>query len=351
MNLLKQTEYLHWLQDIKAQICGSQIKAALKVNSELILLYFNIGKQIVEKQNKTTWGNSVIEQLSKDLKKDLNDTNGFSKSNLYAMRQFYTVFSNFHQLGGELDEVPDFVKKYCVRIPWRHLVLLLQKTKKTEQLQFYIFETLYNNWSRNILQLQIDSNLFERQGKAIHNFDVVLPKPEADLLNETLKSPYNFDFLTLEKNALEKDIEKGLIQNITDFILELGKGFAFLGKQYKVEYEQKQYFIDLLFYNVNLHCYVIIELKVGDFKPEYIGKLNFYLNLVDATLKKDYDKPSIGILLCKTKEKFEIEFSLKDINKPIGVSEYKFNELPLEIKQKMPSVEELECELKRLSHE
>lgn len=217
MNLLKQTEYQHWLQDIKEQIRGSQIKAALKVNSELILLYFSIGKQIVEKQNKITWGNSIIEQLSKDLKKDLNDTNGFSKSNLYAMRQFYTVFSNFHQLGGELDEVPDFVKKYCVRMPWRHLV--------------------------------------------------------------------------------------------------------------------------------------IIELKVGDFKPEYIGKLNFYLNLVDATLKKDYDKPSIGILHCKTKEKFEIEFSLKDINKPIGVSEYKFNELPLEIKQKMPSVEELECELKRLSHE
>ncbi len=228
---------------------------------------------------------------------------------------------------------------------------MLQKIKQQNEFEFYLNQTIKNNWSRNILQLQLESNLYQRQGKAIHNFNAVLPMPEADLLHETLKNPYNFDFLTLESNALEKDIEKGLVSNITHFILELGKGFAFLGKQYKAAYQNKEYFIDLLFYNVNLHCYVVIELKVGDFMPEYIGKLNFYISLVDATLKKEQDKPTIGILLCKTKEKFEIEFALKDINKPIGVSEYRFNELPTEIKREMPSVEELEHELKKLNYE
>jgi predicted nuclease of restriction endonuclease-like (RecB) superfamily len=265
------------------------------------------------------------------------------------MRQFYLVFSNFHQVGGNLDEVPPLVKNICINLPWRHLVLMLQKIKQQDELEFYLTQTIENNWSRNILQMQIDSNLYQRKGKAIHNFKEVLPLPEADLLHETLKNPYNFDFLSLEKNVLEKDIEKGLIQNITQFILELGKGFAFLGKQYKIAYNNKEYFIDLLFYNVNLHSYVVFELKVGDFMPEYIGKLNFYINLIDATLKKENDKPTIGILLCKTKEKFEIEFALKDINKPIGVSEYRFNELPIEIKREMPTIEELEFELKKSS--
>jgi predicted nuclease of restriction endonuclease-like (RecB) superfamily len=348
MSLINNQEYIHWFHSIKNQIKNTQIKAALKVNNELILLYYHLGKQIVEKQSQEQWGNGIIEQLSKDLKSAFSDINGFSKSNLYAMRQFYLVFSNFHQVGGKLEDIPYIVKNICVNIPWRHLVLMLQKIKQQDEFIFYLMQTIENNWSRNILQLQIESNLYQRKGKAVHNFKEVLPLPEADLLNETLKNPYNFDFLTLEKNALEKDIEKGLINNITHFILELGKGFAFLGKQHKVSYQQKEYFIDLLFYNVNLHCYVVIELKVGDFMPEYVGKLNFYLNLIDATLKKEMDKPTIGILLCKTSEKFEIEFALKDINKPIGVSEYRFNELPTDIKSEMPSLEELEFELKKL---
>ncbi len=351
-NLFQNSEYKVWLNDLKAKIKNSQIKASLHVNKELILLYYDLGKQIIEKQNHSKWGNGIIDQLSTDLKKSFDDVTGFSKSNLYAMRQFYLVFSNFHQLGGNLEDknkLPDIVENQCVYLPWRHLVLILQKVKKQEEIYFYITQTVENNWSRNVLNIQIESDLFYR--KAIHNFKNVLPNIQADLLHETLKNPYNFNFLTLEKNALEKEVEKGLISNITQFILELGKGFAFLGKQYKVEYRAKEYFIDLLFYNVNLHCYVVIELKVGEFQPEHIGKLNFYLTLIDNTLKKEKDAPSIGILLCKNHEKFEVEFALKDVTKPIGVSEFRFNELPLEVQREMPSVEELENELKKISHE
>lgn len=344
------SEYVSWLQELKTKILNSQQKAVLHVNQELILLYYDIGKTIVEKQNETTWGSGIIEQLSKDLSKSMGQISGFSKSNLYAMRQFYLTFEKFHQPGGKTKPVSNTVSNLCVYLPWRHIVLVLQKVKTEAEIIYYLQKAIENNWSRNVLNLQIESNLFERKGKAIHNFEQVLPKLQADLLHETLKNPYNFDFLTLEKNVHEKHIEKGLISNISKFILELGKGFAFLGQQYPITYNSKDYFLDLLFYNVNLHCYVVIELKIGEFLPEYVGKLNFYINLVDATLKKEIDTPTIGILLCKGHEKFEVEFTLKDINKPIGVSEYRFNELPLEIQKEMPSVEELEQELKNFEN-
>ena len=254
----------------------------------------------------------------------------------------------FHQLGGKLqpsDTLPEMVVNYCVKLPWRHIVLVLQKVKDTKEAEFYFIETLKNNWSRNVLGIQIEAKLYERQGKVISNFENVLPLFEADLLKETLKNPYNFDFLTLGKNALEREIENGLISNMSKFLIELGKGFAFLGQQYKLEVGAKEYVMDLLFYHTKLHCYVVIELKAGEFEPEYVGKLNFYLSAVDSCLKSERDNATIGILLCKNKDTFEVEFALRDVKKPIGVSEFSFNELPLEIQREMPTVEELESEL------
>jgi predicted nuclease of restriction endonuclease-like (RecB) superfamily len=351
-DLLKNTDYKNWLVDLKSTIQQRQIKAALAVNSELILLYWELGKQIAQKQENTKWGTGLIEQISKDLRIAFPDVNGFSKSNLYSIKIFYLTYSQYdtilHQVGGKLEvnkNLPEIVTHYCINIPWRHIVLVLQKVKNIKETEFYFQETIKNNWSRNVLNIHIQSKLYERQGKAISNFNNVLPLYEADLLNETLKNPYNFDFLTLEKNVLEREIENGLIGNMSKFLIELGKGFAFLGQQYLIEVGTKEYFLDLLFYHTKLHCYVVIELKAGEFEPEYVGKLNFYLSAVDANIKTDKDNPTIGILLCKNKDTFEVEFSLKDINKPIGVSEFSFSELPLDIQIGMPTVEELEHEL------
>jgi predicted nuclease of restriction endonuclease-like (RecB) superfamily len=240
------------------------------------------------------------------------------------------------------------VDKYCFNIPWRHLVLFLQKIKNKKEMLFYLKAIVENNWSRNILNVHIESNLYKRQGKAITNFSNTLPMPQADLFKETLKNPYNFDFLTLEKDARERELERGLIANISKFILEMGKGFAFLGEQYQLTINRKDYFLDLLFYHVRLHCYVVIELKIGEFEPEYLGKMNFYLSAVDSLLKTEADNQSIGILLCKNQNVLDVEFALRDINKPIGVSEFSFKELPVKIQNQMPSAEELNNELSNL---
>jgi predicted nuclease of restriction endonuclease-like (RecB) superfamily len=351
-DLLKNTEYKSWLSVLKSTIRQRQMKAVLSVNSELILMYWELGKQIVEKQVNAQWGSGLIDSVSRDLRLEFPDVSGFSKSNLYSMKAFYLAFFQsdaiFHQLGGKLqpsDTLPEMVVNYCVKLPWRHIVLVLQKVKDTKEAEFYFIETLKNNWSRNVLGIQIEVKLYERQGKVISNFENVLPLFEADLLKETLKNPYNFDFLTLGKNALEREIENGLISNMSKFLIELGKGFAFLGQQYKLEVGAKEYVMDLLFYHTKLHCYVVIELKAGEFEPEYVGKLNFYLSAVDSCLKSERDNATIGILLCKNKDTFEVEFALRDVKKPIGVSEFSFNELPLEIQREMPTVEELESEL------
>jgi predicted nuclease of restriction endonuclease-like (RecB) superfamily len=351
-DLLKKTEYKSWLSYLKSTIKQRQMKAVLSVNSELILLYWELGRQIVEKQEEAKWGSGLIDRVSRDLRLEFPDVSGFSKSNLYSMKAFYLAFSQseviFHQLGGKLkpsDALPEIVEKYCVKLPWRHIVMILQKVKDTKEAEFYFIETIKNNWSRNVLGIQIEVKLFERQGKVISNFENVLPVFEADLLKESLKNPYNFDFLALGKNALEREIENGLIANMSKFLIELGKGFAFLGQQYKIEVGAKEYFMDLLFYHTKLHCYVVFELKAGEFEPEYVGKLNFYLSAVDSYIKSEKDNPTIGILLCKNKDTFEVEFALRDVKKPIGVSEFSFNELPLEIQREMPTVEELEGEL------
>ncbi len=354
MNLIF-SKYQDFIIEIKNQILQSQSKAALVVNKELILLYWNIGKMIFENQSLLEGRNNFIEQLSKDIKSEFPLISGFSRSNLFNIRKFYNFYSSISvQQPAGLDlnhSVQQVVGLNDLSlIPWGHHVVILEKTKSIEEAQFYIEETIKNNWSRAVLLIQLKQNLFERQGKSINNFDKTLQKNQAQLASQILKDPYNFDFLTLESKVHELEIEKQLTENITKFLLELGKGFAFIGRQYSIEVGKKSYAIDLLFYHIILRCYVVIELKTVEFEPEFAGKLNFYLSAVDNLLKSENDNPSIGILLCNGKNGIEVEYSLKDINKPIGVSEYTFTEkLPKIYENSIPTVNEFEKLLKENS--
>lgn len=375
VDLITNSDYKNWLFDLKLKIKQSQIKAALAINSELILMYWELGKQIAEKQRKAKWGSGFIEQLSNDLKSEFPEMSGFSISNIYETMKFYKYFSqnepafrqlggqlssigsggntkdlNFHQLGGNL-LLHSYITNFCVKIPWRHIVLILQKCNTIDAVHFYIEKTIENNWSRSILEYQIETNLQKRQGKAISNFKYTLPEIESDLAQQLLKDPYNFEFLSLSTEAKEKDLEQKLIQHITQFLLELGKGFAYLGKQYSLKVGRKDYRMDLLFYHIQLKSYIVIELKMKEFEPEFIGKLNFYISAINELVKTENDNPTIGILLCKNKDNFEVEFALKDINNPIGVSEFKYAALPDDIKKALPTLEEFENELKKIHNE
>ena len=374
VDLITNSDYKNWLFDLKLKIKQSQIKAALAINSELILMYWELGKQIAEKQQNAKWGSGFIEQLSNDLKIEFPEMSGFSISNIYEIMKFYKYFSQnesvFHQLGGQLSstgfgntkdlnfhqvggnlQLHNYITNFCVKIPWRHIVLILQKCNTTDAVHFYIEKTIENNWSRSILEYQIETNLQKRQGKAISNFKYTLPEIESDLAQQLLKDPYNFEFLSLSTEAKEKDLEQKLIQHITQFLLELGKGFAYLGKQYSLNVGRKDYRIDLLFYHIQLKSYIVIELKMKEFEPEFIGKLNFYISAINELVKTENDNPTIGILLCKNKDNFEVEFALKDINNPIGVSEFKYAALPENIKKALPTMEEFKNELKKIHNE
>lgn len=239
-----------------------------------------------------------------------------------------------------------FVPQTVAQLPWGHNRLIISKVKTVDEAEFYCFETISNGWDRDTLELQIKKNLFQSRGSAISNFDSTLPAKQSKLVTQTLKDPYNFDFLGLYDDALEKAIEDELTKHITEFLLELGKGFAFLGRQYRIEISDSDYYLDMLFYHVELRCYVVIELKSGKFKPEFAGKLNFYLSAVDSQIRKQGDNPTIGILLCKSKDKIEVEYALRDINKPMGISEYRLTDaIPENLKAKLPSIEELESGL------
>lgn len=329
-------EYSFWIREIKQTIYSAKTKVALSINSGLIELYWEIGKNIFLKQNQNNWGSKIIDKIATDLKHEFPDIKGFSRRNIYAMRQLYTFYSQEFE----------FVPQNVAQIPWGHNRLVLSKSETINEALFYINQTIENNWSRDILEIQLDSKLYYRQGKAITNFDKTLPEKQSKLVTNILKDPYNFDFLGLENDALEKAIEDKLTKHITEFLLELGKGFAFIGRQYKIEISESDYFIDLLFYHLNLRCYIVVELKAGKFKPEFAGKLNFYLSAVDSQIKNELDNPTIGILLCKKKDKIEAEYALRDINKPMGISEYRLTEsIPDELKTQLPSIEEFENNL------
>lgn len=344
-------EYIIWLNALKFKIRSTQLKTAIAVNSALIQFYWELGKMIAEKDN--IWGNNLIAQIAKDLKTEFPEMKGLSRSNLFNAKKFYNFYNE------QLVQITEAVivqqsvgqigQQLFAQLPWGHNIMIFTKSKDIEEANFYIQHTIENNWSRDVLALQIKTNLYSRQGKSINNFKNTLPEPLSDLAVQTLKDPYIFDFLNMTTSFKERDIELQLVKHISKFLLELGKGFAFIGQQYHIEIAENDYYIDLLFYHVKLKCYVVIELKNTKFIPEYAGKLNFYLSAIDSLLKTEDDKATIGILLCRDKNNIEAEFALRDINKPMGVSEFDFTEiLPDEFKSSLPTIEEIENELKKL---
>lgn len=335
MSLL-DNNYKKWLEQIKQKIKNAQLKVATNANSLLLELYWEIAEEIIKKQENASWGDSVIEQLAVDLKLSFPNIKGFSRRNLYAIRQWYLFYSQQYE----------FVPQTVAQIPWGHNRLIITKIKTIEEAIFYCRATLENSWNRDSLEIAIKNQYYLTKGKSISNFNKTLPEPYSDLAHETLKNPYNFDFLGLEDDALEREIENAMIEHIAKFLIEMGKGFAFVGRQYQLIVSDNEYYIDLLFYHLQLRCFVVVELKSGKFKPEYAGKLNFYLSAVDTQLKHSTDNPSIGLILCKHKDKIEAEYALRDLNKPIGISEYILTQsLPDNFKSQLPTVEQLENQL------
>lgn len=328
-------DYAALLSDLKARIGSAQVRAAVAVNTELVTLYWQVGQALNERVQAAGWGAKVLEQLSRDLKLAFPELGGFSPRNLRYMRQFAAAWP-----------APDLWQQAVARLSWAHQVVLLEKLSALEARLWYAQATLEYGWSRNILIHQIESRLLERQSAAQTNFTRTLPTPQSELAQNLLKDPYAFDFLTLGQAAHERDLERGLIRHLREFLLELGVGFAFMGNQYRLEVGGEEFFLDLLFYHARLHCYVVIELKVTDFKPEYAGKLSFYLTAVNRELRREGDAPTIGILLCKTKNDVVVEYALAENNQPIGVSTYTLAEaLPKEIEDVLPTVAQLEAEL------
>jgi predicted nuclease of restriction endonuclease-like (RecB) superfamily len=336
------TSYASFVEQLKSRVRQAQLKASLAVNSELIQLYWDMGKAIVEKQEKEGWKAQIIEKLCKDLQNAFPGMQGFSRANVFYMRSFYLAYARVQQPVGLLNELP------IVQIPWGHNVVLITKLKDTQERLWYAQQTVEYGLSRRALEDWIKSKAYKRHGKAITNFAQRLPDPQSRLAQEVLKDPYNFDFLTLASDYRESELEQGLIDHIQKFLLELGKGFAFIGRQYHLEVDGDDYYLDLLFYHTKLHCYCVVELKTTAFKPEYTGKLNFYLSAVDDLLKQEADNPSIGILLCETKGTLKIEYALRDINKPIGVSGYTtktMSAISKQLRSSLPTVEDVESEL------
>lgn len=329
-------DYSAWLKEIKNKVRTVQLKAAVKVNFEMLNFYWELGADIAEKQAAAKWGDGFISKLSHDLMAEFPDMKGFSKRNLELIRKWFCFWS-------VQDEI---AKQLATQIPWWHNVVIITKTKNTDEALFYVQKTIQNNWSRAVLTHHIESRLYAREGKAISNFITTLPEPQSDLARQTLKDPYNFDFLMLREKHDEKELEDALINHITHFLLELGEGFAYIGRQLPLKVGEREFYIDLLFYHTRLHCYVVVELKTTDFEPEHAGKLNFYIKSVDSQYRQDGDQPTIGIILCKSKDKLVAEYALSDIHKPIGVSEYQLiHILPDNLKQSLPSIEEIEAEL------
>ena len=343
------TEYQDWLNTIKQRVVSARLRVALAANRELILFYWELGAQIAEKQAQSQWGDKLIAQLSADLQKAFPDLKGLSASNLKYCLRFFHFYRSTPTLAEPKNLPEPFGQQAVDQIPWGHNILIFTKCSNTTEAGFYITQTIEQGWSRDVLALQLKSRLHERAGKAVTNFSRTLPAPQSDLAQQTLKDPYTFDFMAMTAPYNELDVERQLTQHITQFLLELGKGFAFIGRQYHLEVAGNDYYLDLLFYHVTLKCYVVVELKNRRFIPEYAGKLNFYLSAVDSLLKREDDQPTIGLLLCRDKNNIEVEFALRDMNKPMGVSEYTLVEtLPDNLKGALPTVEEIELDLQQL---
>ncbi|MGE3954868.1 MAG: YhcG family protein [Parachlamydiales bacterium] len=329
--------YGGFLRTLKAKIAAAQLRAATAVNRELITLYWEIGSALLQKQQHEGWGSKTVERLAGDLRTSFPDLKGFSTRNVRFMVQFAKEFANFQ-----------IVKRLVSQIPWGHNILIMQKLSSLEERTWYAQQVLTNGWSRSVLDARISSNLFARQGSAVTNFADTLPDRQSQLADQLLKDPYCFDFLTLTESHDERQLESGLLDHLQKFLLELGAGFAFVGRQVHLEVADQDFYLDLLFYHYKLRCFIVIELKAADFRPEFIGKMNFYLSAVDDIIRQPEDRPTIGLLLCKGKNRLVAEYALRGISKPIGISQYEtaiLKSLPDELKGSLPSIEEIEREL------
>ncbi len=337
--------YNEFLKEIKEKIRNVQLKAAIAASRELIQLYWDLGKDIVEKQVKEKWGSKVLERVAKDLQNEFPGVEGFSRANIFRMRAFYLAYSNCLTAVRQLQKDP---LAPFFNIPWGHNFVLLDKLKSFDERLWYAKKIIEHGWSRAMLTIWIENDLYSREGKALTNFKTTLPAPQSDLAQQTLKDPYVFDFLTLHNEHFEKELEDGLVNHIQNFLIELGQGFAFLGRQYLLTVSGHPFYIDLLFYHVKLRCFVVVELKAKAFKPEDAGQLNFYLSAVDDMIKHPSDNPTIGILLCKDRDKVIAEYAFRGIERPMGVVEYETmltKAIPEELKASLPTVNEIETEL------
>ena len=362
--------YKIWLLELKQHFRQSQLKAVVQVNSQLLHFYWQLGEDIVIRQKTAQWGDGFLTQLSKDLMREFPEVKGFSLRNLKYIRQWVSFWQQVEidnsaiakqlvsqsagsvsePVSGAHSEQPIDIGQQLVaqlaKIPWGHNLVIISKIQDAEQALYYVAATLEHGWSRAVLVHQIESGLYQREGKAISNFATTLPAIQSDLAQQSLKDPYVFDFLTLSKTHSERDLEQSLVKHVTQFLMELGAGFAYMGKQVPIKVGERDFYLDLLFYHTKLHCYVVIELKITDFEPEHAGKLNFYIKAVDEQLRGPNDQATIGILLCKSKDRMVAEYALSDINKPIGVSEYQLTQsLPEALKPSLPSIAEIEAEL------
>ena len=338
MNQLSEhNDYISFLESIRSQIQSGRIQAAKTVNRELISLYWKIGKEIVEKQEKLGWGKSVVEQLSKDIRKEFDGIRGYSARNLWDMKRFYEQYRDSPKL-----------QQLVAEIPWGHNLLIINKIKQEDAREYYIEASKDCGWSRNVLLNQIKADAYSRHklSDRQHNFDKVLPKHLAEQADETMKDSYMLDFLGITAPVLERELENRMVEKIRDVIIEFGQGFAFIGNQYQIRAEGREYFVDLLFYHRKLRCLVAFELKTGKFKPEYAGKMNFYLNLLDDFVREDGEMPSVGIILCAEKDNIEIEYSLRNISKPVGVAEFMLTKkLPEKFRNALPTAEDIKSKL------
>lgn len=349
-------QYGELLDSVKQRIRLAQVKAALSANSEMILMYWDIGRMIHARQQTEGWGSGVIPRLSKDIRNELPEVKGFSERNIKRMLQFYREYPDMPQAAAQIPAngsepvsiVPQPAAQLLFGIPWFHHVILIEKIKTLTARIWYMEQTVKNGWSRDTLGAMIKNDAHSRQGTAVTNFEKRLPPPQSELARQLLKDPYIFDFMTLEEPFHERELEVGLVRHLEKFLLELGQGFAFVGRQYPLIVSSKEFYLDLLFYHFRLHCFVVVELKRGEFKPEYAGKMNFYCSVVDDQLKQAADQPTIGLILCQTKDRILAEYALRDIHKPIGVSDYELTRaLPDNLKSSLPSIEEIEAEMSK----
>lgn len=343
---LSAADYRAWLGELKARFRQVQLKAAVTVNTALLQFYWDLGADIVTRQAQTDWGSGFLKQLSADLMSEFPEMKGFSARNLKYVRQWHMFWAPAEIGQQAVAQSAKPPVSQILSIPWGHNLAIIAKCKQPDEALYYVQATQVHGWSRSVLVHQIESGLYQREGKAVTNFAQTLPARQSDLARQMLKDPYKFDFFSLSKEYTERELESRLVDHITQFLLELGAGFAYLGRQVPLQVGEREFFLDLLFYHTRLHCYVVIELKTGDFEPEFTGKLNFYIKAVDEQRRSEGDQPTIGLLLCKNKNRLVAEYALSDIHKPMGISEYTLTHtLPESLRDQLPSIEAIEREL------